>query len=270
MKLWLTLLLALASAAQTNGSASHTVSGPAHGTLVLVGGGRTHPDITKRFLELAGGAKARIVVIASGMPDARLTPDGLEQIRSSSVQIFGGVPVTVLHTRDRAQADSEEFVKPLQSATAVWTYGGDENNLSVYVGTRTEREIKAVAERGGVLGGTSAGAMILAQYTTNVTADTPEQWAHPLTGFKLLTNAVVIPHWSKRGGQLIIPETMKPHPETIAIAVDEATAAVITGTKMEVVGGGRVGIYDGTMHDGLPYRTIAVGETVDLGAIRKN
>jgi cyanophycinase len=267
MTLWLALLLMFTPVAQTANTPLRAVSGPAHGSLVLVGGGRTQPDIMRRFIQLAGGPAARIVVIESALPDERLTPAGLASLQSRASELFG-VPVTVLHTRDRTQADSEDFVKPLKSATAVWTFGGDENRLSVYVGTRTEREIKAVAERGGVLGGTSAGALVLAQFTTNVTADTPEQWAHPLTGFNLLTNTIVIPHWSQRGGQLIIPETMKPHPGMIAIAVDEATAALITGTRLEVVGDGKVGIYDGSMHDGLPYRTVAVGETLDLGTLK--
>ena len=229
----------------------------------LAEGGR-QSDIMRRFTQLAGGPSARIVVIASALDDGRLTSEGLARLQSRSSEMFGGAQVTVLHTRDRAQADSEEFVKPLKNATAVWIFGGDENHLSVYVGTRTEREIKAVADRAGVLGGTSAGALVLAQFTTHVTADTPEQWAHPLTGFKLLTNTIVIPHWSQRHSQLIIPETMKPHPGMIAIAVDEATAAVITGTKLEVVGEGKIGIYDGSMYGRLPYRTVSADEIVDL------
>lgn len=50
---------------------------------------------------------------------------------------------------------------PLRKATGVWICGGHLTNLlDAYLDTRTEREIQAVAERGGVIGGSSAGAMI--------------------------------------------------------------------------------------------------------------
>jgi cyanophycinase len=249
-------------------SAALAVTGPADGTLVLVGGGATQADVTRRFVELAGGASAHLVVVASALPANMLTPEGISRLTTRGSEIFGVADVTVLHARDRAEADSEAFVKPLERATAVWTLGGDENQLAkLYVGTRSEREIKAVAGRGGVLGGTSAGAMILAQFVSDVTANSPEQYAHPLTGFNIFTNAIVVPHWSQRGHQLRIPALMALHPGRLVVAVDEATAAVIKGSRLEVVGDGHVGIYDGQTHNGKPYQMLSPGQALDLKTI---
>ena len=78
---------------------------------------------------------------------------------------LGATHLTVLHTNDRKEADSEAFVEPLKRATAVWFVGGRQWHLvDSYAGTRTEAEIKAVLARGGVVGGTSAGASIQASY----------------------------------------------------------------------------------------------------------
>jgi cyanophycinase len=248
--------------------AALAVTGPAHGALVLVGGGATQADVTRRFVELGGGVSAHLVVVASALPADMLTPEGISRLTTRGSQIFGVADVTILHAHDRAEADSEAFVKPLERATAVWTLGGDENQLAkLYVGTRSEREIKAVAGRGGVLGGTSAGAMILAQFISDVTANSPEQYAHPLTGFKIFTNTIVVPHWSQRGHQMRIPALLAPHPGLLIVAVDEATAAVVKGSRLEVVGDGHVGIYDGQTHDGRPYQLLSPGQALDLKTI---
>ena len=62
--------------------------------------------------------------------------------------------MTVLHTRDRAEADTEAFVAPLKTARGVWFGGGRQWRLvDAYMGTRTQREIEAVLARGGVIGG---------------------------------------------------------------------------------------------------------------------
>jgi hypothetical protein len=73
--------------------------------------------------------------------------------------------VTVLHPRDRTEADSEEFVAPLKKARAVLFNGGRQWRIvDAFAGTLTQREIEAVLERGGVIGGSSAGATIQGSY----------------------------------------------------------------------------------------------------------
>ena len=64
----------------------------------------------------------------------------------------------MLHTRDRAEADTEAFVAPLKTARGVWFGGGRQWRLvDAYMGTRTQREIEAVLARGGVIGGSRPG-----------------------------------------------------------------------------------------------------------------
>ena len=116
-----TLFCALAVAAPGQDSRS---LGPAKGNLVIVGGGRVGPEIWAKFIELAGGVdNANVVVVPTAgesVPDdgkipATGTPDALAKL--------GVKHVTVLHTSDRKLADSEAFVAPLKTATAVWFDG---------------------------------------------------------------------------------------------------------------------------------------------------
>ena len=136
--------------------------GPRTGALIIAGGGRLGDEIMDRFIDLAGGKDARIVVIpTAGEQDSFPTDwSGTEAFRGAGV-----ASVTVLHTRDRALADSEAFVAPLRTATGVWIPGGRQWRLAdSYLGTRTQRELFDVLDRGGVIGGSSAGASIQASY----------------------------------------------------------------------------------------------------------
>ena len=139
---------------------SHTV-GPARGSLVI-DGGATNDETRERFVGLAGGPDAEFVLIPTALEGDDLDVQGLEQ---SFVRQFGVKHVTVLHTRDRALADTEAFVAPLIKARGVWFGGGRQWRLvDSYMGTRTQREIEAVLSRDGVIGGTSAGATIQGSY----------------------------------------------------------------------------------------------------------
>ena len=73
--------------------------------------------------------------------------------------------VKMLHTHDPAIANTAEFAKVLSDATAVWFTGGRHHHIvDSYAGTLTYREFHKVLERGGVIGGSSAGATIQGEY----------------------------------------------------------------------------------------------------------
>ena len=110
-KILFLLLVSLAASAQEN-----LTTGPDNGALVIVGGGRVGEDITKKFIELAGGNDAEIIVIP--------TAAGGEIDRNNiwfanQLMEYGATNVTVIHTYDKKEADSNTFVTPLKTATAV-------------------------------------------------------------------------------------------------------------------------------------------------------
>ncbi len=244
-----------------------TTTGPSRGALVLVGGGANRPSFVEKFVALAGGPAATVVLIPTTLEDARLTPDGLDRLRDSMVNIFGVQHIVVLHTRDRQTADSPEFVEPLRHATGVWILGGSEQHLmDAYTGTRTQAEIEALVARGGVVGGTSAGAII--QGSATVLADSPAFKALFIDAkhipFGLLPHTIVLPHWSQRSLQTVLATTLATAPGLLGIGIDEATAAIVQQDQLTVVGDGHVGIYDGADHNGKPYYELAPGQRFDL------
>jgi cyanophycinase len=152
-------------------------AGPPRGTLVVDGGGGA--DLVKnRFVAMAGGREARIIVIPTGASALRfgpaktiLNPDwARDRTEWAAYQSYlttwlGTDHVTVLHTRDRAVADSEEFVKPLRTATGVFLGAGNAGRIAdAYLGTRTEQELQALLDRGGVVFGSSAGSIIMGSF----------------------------------------------------------------------------------------------------------
>src|SRR5262249_50241170 len=137
-------------------SSAHQARPVRIGSLVLVGGGNLPDVIRQRFLDLAGGKNARIVLIpsASAQPEAPARSFGFW--KTADVK-----SVPVLHTTCPCDADDPQFYGMLKEATGVWIAGGDQSRLSdIYGHTAVERELVKVVERGGVVGGTSAGASI--------------------------------------------------------------------------------------------------------------
>lgn len=218
--------------------------GPTHGTLLLAGGGDLDPGIWRRFVDLAGGAEARIVTIPTAGTDEDLDQGwpGVEELHAA-----GARSVVVLHTRDRALADDESFVEPLREATGVWISGGRTWRLvDAYLDTRVHEELLALLDRGGIVGGSSAGASIQASFLMRGDPETNQTAFSPLypQGFGFLDHAAVDQHLIARGRQGDLWQVLELHPDLLGIGLDEGTALIITGDSAQVVGASRVLVYD--------------------------
>jgi cyanophycinase len=258
--------------------AAQRSSGPAKGILIVDGGGTTG-TVRDRFVSLAGGVKARIVVIPTGVSSLRfggkntiLNPDWPRDRPEWAMyetylkQWLGIESVTVIHTRDRKVADSEDFVKPLRTATGVFLSAGNAGrHAEAYLDTRTQRELEALLARDGVIFGTSAGAIIQGSYTVRGRPDKPLLMAagHE-RGFAFLKNVAIDPHLTqaKRDNELV--NVVDAHPEILGIGIDEDAALVVRGNRFEVIGAGRVAIYDNQRRDGSWYYWLKPGDLFDL------
>jgi cyanophycinase len=259
------LLLASASSLAAQQSAVPTW-GPEKGALVIVGGGRNGPDIMKRFMELAGGSRARIVVLP-GAGDQDTFPADWSGLRSW--REAGAAEVTVLHTRDPKIADSEAFVRPLKTATAVWIPGGRQWKLTdVYLGTRTLRELHAVLARGGVIGGSSAGASVQASYMVRGAVEGNAIMMAPghEQGFGFLRGAAVDQHILVRGRQNDLQEVIAAHPDLMGVGLDESTAIVVQGNRVEVIGESLAAFHNAADRGAQRYYFLEPGSVFDLGA----
>jgi cyanophycinase len=249
--------------------------GPERGWLVLHGGGTTRDHgATQRFASLAGGNDAPVVVILTPLDLELLTPDFLAQYKKWWASELGLTHVTFMDTRKREEADTEAFVTPLREARGVWIAGGHLSTLlDVYLGTRAEREIKAVVERGGVLGGASAGAMVQGSFLVNVTK-TPSGQPLPksrmfldqaqLAGFGLLRNVAVYPHFSARQPERDLVEVAARYPGLLVVGIDEDTAMVVHESRGEVIGNGKVRICGSAERGPKKFLELATGQRFDF------
>ncbi len=209
--------------------------GPAKGTLLL-SGVQTTPVILKRFLELAGGGEARVVVIPTADTKQRKSTNR----DAAALRQLGAVNLALLHTADRREANSTAFVEPLRKAQAAWICGGEQWRLAdPYLHTLVHKELFDLLQRGGVVAGAGSGARFLAHhmpgdsYGWNRGCGLLRQSAvHTWTAAKRLTDEMVA--------------ALKQHPSLLGIGLDERTAVLVQGNQLELIGEGKAALFDAT------------------------
>lgn len=247
MKTYLILLLLInhtLTLCCQNASTQGFSSGPANGTLIIIGGGEISESLNKKIMEISGGIQIPIVVIP--------TADGRENYddnfgEAGMLRKMGATNVTVLHTTDRNVANSEEFVKPLLNARLVWFSGGRQWRLvDAYKNTLTEKMLWKVLENGGTIGGSSAGATIQGSFLVRGdTKNNQVMMGDHQEGFGFLKNVAIDQHVLARNRQFDMFEILRNHPELLGIGIDESTAIIVKGDIFEVAGKSYVVVYDG-------------------------
>lgn len=244
-------------------SAKPNLAKPKAGKLVICGGGILPDELGRRFIELAGGQAARLVIIttASVLADTDRVETKLAFWRRQQV-----ADLTILHTRSRETADQPEFAKPLSTASGVWFIGGNQNWLTeTYLGTATEKEIRGVLERDGVVGGTSAGAAVMSPIM--IRRDKPDLEEGP--GFGFLPGTVVDQHFIKRNRQSRLLRVLDSHPDLVGLGIDEGTALVVDGPKLSVMGESQVMVCSPNVPDQPPQvRPLKAGAEIDFASLR--
>jgi len=223
-------------------SIEYATSGPDTGFLVIVGGNMKDTSIIRKFISLAGGYDSPFVVIPTASGEKVIDSKIAAEILTSA----GAKNVTVLHTYEPSVANSEEFVKPLKNARGVWFNGGRQWRIvEAYANTLTEKEIRNVLSRGGVIGGSSAGATIQGSYLVrgDTRTNTLLMGDHD-KGFGYLRNSAIDQHLLVRNRQNDLPSLISKYPELLGIGLDENTAIVVNKNAFEVIGQSFVAIYD--------------------------
>lgn len=238
---WIVLLSAIVILPRTDLTAQEI--GPENGSLVIVGGAMRDQAIVERFLRLAGGADAPIVLIptAGGAEEYDQFWSGARQFKAA-----GATNTTVLHTTDRNVSNTDEFVQPIKDARGVWFGGGRQWRLAdSYLDTKVHEELWALLERGGVIGGSSAGATIQGSYLARGDTETNTiMMGDHEVGLGFVKNVAIDQHLIRRNRQFDLIEIIEARPELLGIGIDENTAIVVDGDEFEVMGQGYVAIYD--------------------------
>jgi cyanophycinase len=220
--------------------------------LVICGGGDLPDTVFNEFRTLAGSDAILVVV-----PTASKNDINVEEVQELW-QSRGFREVRILHTNDREVASTEKFFEPLKTATAVWFSGGSQQRIAdAYIGTLVETELYKLVQRGGVIGGSSAGAAIQSRVMIKG-GDTQPKIS---TGLDLLPGAIIDQHFLKRNRLNRLIEAVRVHPELIGLGIDEGTAIVVSDGIYRILGSSyvlRVEMVEGT----LQIDSFEEGETV--------
>jgi len=223
---------------------STTKHGPEKGSLIIIGGGLIPNDVWEKFTELAGGAdKANIVVVTTAAGDSA----GIETRTVDLVKKETKIKkVTLLHTNDLQEANSEKFVAALKNATGVFFEGGRQWRIAdSYLNTLTHQAFWDVLNRGGVIAGTSAGASIQGSFLwRGDTSGAQITVGDHTQGLGFLKNSVIDQHILRRNRQFDLINVIKESPKLIGIGLDESTAIVVQRDTFEVVGKSYIAVYD--------------------------
>lgn len=225
------------------------------GTVCLQGGGEFSPgcrEMDVALLERAGGRGARVVVTAlAGTPGrdyATATANGVSHFRAvGGTDVVGAADVR----EDRAAA-----LETLAGADLLVLPGGSPSRLLTALrSTPVGALVTQLLERGGVVMGASAGAMVLCPWTVLPDRSGPEGLGIA-EGLAAVGELSVVPHWSggsSRGDWLRALAST----ETLVLGIPEESGVLVEGSRLLAVG------QEGTslVADG---RVLEPGETVDL------
>ena len=241
------------------------------GWIVPVGGAEDkegRAEILRRFVTLSGGQEARIAVIP--------TASQLENTGRKYEGIFrdlGAKEAIAIPYRVREDAEREDWLAALESASGIFLTGGNQLRISTVLGgTVVAKTIRRLNARGVAVGGTSAGAAILSEHMIAYGSEgaTPRAGMATLApGFGMTNRVVIDQHFRQRDriGRLLT--ALAYNPFAVGLGLDEDTAAFIDPEDtVHVLGAGAITIVDPSQIEHSSISSAEVGEPICMTGVR--
>lgn len=256
-------------------------------TLFIIGGAEDRvgkATLLRRFVRLAGGRRARLVVIPTASSFQAEVVDAYTEVFTR----LGAPTPTVVNPQHRLDAHDDEAVALLDAATGVFMTGGSQLKLSQrFPGTPLGDALHRAHDRGAVVAGTSAGASIMSQFMISMGDEgvTPRQRQSQLSaGLGLLEGVVIDQHFGQRSRYGRLMAMVASSPNLIGIGIDEDTAIEVHDrSTFTVHGSGAVFVLDcrsaasdapdarrgaPLMVSGAVVHSLPAGSTFDLREVR--
>jgi len=228
------------------------------GPLALVGGDELKPGNEpqdRALVEAAGRGPAFVLATAA----ARQRPD---LAVANARRWFGGLGLDVeeLPATRRSHVTSAELAERARAARFFYLVGGDPGLVpSLLGGSPVWDAIAAAWRAGAALGGSSAGAMALGEWTlvrARMPGDRRRRYA-PALG--VVPGVAVLPHYDTFGHRWVeSARDEAPREDVVLVGPDERTAALWRDGSWTALGDGGV-----TVIDRAGVRTFAAGNRVD-------
>jgi len=197
-------------------------------------------DPDRRGIALAGGFQTPIAILPTAAApdhnDSRAGRNGRRWFESLGASRVGVVPVT-----DKPSANNPDFAAQVASARLIYLLGGFPRYLCETLrGSQVWSAALEAHRNGAVVGGSSAGAMVLCEHYYDPYV------GKLLQGLDLLENICILPHHNRFGkGSASNLKSLIPH--STLLGIDEQTGIINDGSggAWTIYGAGVVTIYRG-------------------------
>ena len=229
------------------------------GHLLVIGGAEDKYNerrILKKFLSLAGGEEAEILII----PVASDYPEFASDVYTKAFMQLGVKNPRVLQATSREDIFNADADELLDGITGVIMTGGDQMRLtSLMGGTEFSQKLREKArETDMVIAGTSAGAASMSASMIVRGRPTPNPNKNSVSlspGLGYVKNIIIDQHFTERGRISRLITAVAYNPYNLGLGIDENTAVILNNEGvLEVYGEGTVTIVDGS---GISYNEIA-------------
>ncbi|MFD2101261.1 cyanophycinase [Flagellimonas iocasae] len=217
---------------------------PPKGKLFIIGGGSRPSGMVDRIIKESGIDKSGYGII---LPMSSIEPDSAVYYATRQFYDKG---ITNVHGLNfvKGEISSPTKLDSISKAKLIYISGGDQNRfMDVIAGTPIEKSIHKAYENGSLIAGTSAGAAVMSRMMI-----TGNELKHPeysstfryiqadnieiKPGLGMLTNVIIDQHFVKRSRYNRLLSAVIQYPEMMGIGIDEATAILVDGNSVEVVG----------------------------------
>ncbi len=241
------------------------------GAIVAVGGGTIGDEIYERTLALGGGPQAVVVVLPQASAVANAGDSAVERWKRAGAR----------EARKISFEDGAAARLALERATIIWMPGGSQSRfMEAIAGTGLADLVRARHRAGAVVGGTSAGAAVLSEVMITGDSDLKRVAAGKTAtaaGLAIWPEVIVDQHFLQRQRVNRLVAAVLDRPALVGVGIDEGTAVVVRGARLEVVGVSSALIVDargasvpgaapGAVHagTGLALHVLRAGMTFDL------
>jgi cyanophycinase len=251
--------------------ASKVADGKERGWIIPIGGAEEKenaPPILKRFVRLAGGEQADIVVIPTAS-QLKATGPRYERIFTD----LGAARVTALDFDTRRDCEEPSRIERLQRASGVFFTGGNQLRLGTLLGgTSVAKAVRAMNAAGVPVAGTSAGAAFISEHMIAFgdEGSTPIAGSVRLAAGLGLTNRFIIDqHFRQRDRLGRLLTALAYNPFAVGIGLDEDTAAFIApDNTVHVEGSGGITVVDAAEVDFSSMDSVQEGRPVCLLGVK--
>lgn len=221
------------------------------GHLLVIGGAEDKYNerrILRKFLELAGGTEAEVLIV----PVASDFPEFAADVYTQAFRNLGIANPRVLRATSRQDVVQADPDRLLDGITGVFMTGGDQMRLvSLLGGTKLAEELRHMVRNTNiVMAGTSAGAAAMS--TSMIVRGEPSSHPHKNAvklspGLGFLKNIIIDQHFTERGRISRLITAVSYNPYNLGIGIDENTAIILDAKGvLEVYGQGSATIVDGS------------------------